>query len=173
MDINTDKIRELADLAQEKQLAELIVQDGDKCVTIKLPGYNLQQFIHPVSHPASAQQVVYTPPAPNPIAELPMVSSHPGQATHTEDAERAHADEKLHKITSPMVGTFYAAPSPDSPSFVQPGQNISKGQTVCIIEAMKMMNELESEISGKVVRVLLENGQPVEFGQVLMLVETV
>lgn len=165
MDINTDKIKELADLAIEKQLAELIVQDGDKSVTIKLPGFNLPHVIHQ----APPQQVVYSPPAPGPMAELPSVSSHavPTEATKTSSA----GDEKLHKVTSPMVGSFYAAPSPDSPPFVNVGQTISKGQVVCIIEAMKMMNELESEVSGKIVRVLVENGQPVEFGQVLMLVE--
>lgn len=163
MDINTDKIKELADLAIEKQLAELIVQDGDKSVTIKLPGYSLPHVIHQ----AAPQQVVYTPPAPNPIAELPPVSSH----TVPAEPVKPSADDRLHKITSPMVGTFYSAPSPDSPPFVTVGQNISKGQVVCIIEAMKMMNELEAEISGKVVRVLVENGQPVEFGQALVLVE--
>jgi len=164
MDINTEKIRELADLAIEKQLAELVVQDGEKSVTIKLPGYNLSQVIHP----SAPQQMVYTPPAPSHIAELPTVSSH---GVVEAEAPKAHADERLHKITSPMVGTFYAAPSPDSSPFVTVGQSIAKGQTICIIEAMKMMNELEAEISGKVVRVLVENAQPVEFGQVLMLVE--
>jgi acetyl-CoA carboxylase biotin carboxyl carrier protein len=163
MDINTDKIRELADLAIEKKLAELIVEDGDKSVTIKLPGYNLQ----PMMHNAGPQPVVYTPPAPAPVAELPAVSSH----TVATESSKASSDDKYHKVTSPMVGTFYSAPSPDSPTFTTVGQSISKGQTVCIIEAMKMMNELESEVSGKVVRILAENGQPVEFGQVLMLVD--
>jgi acetyl-CoA carboxylase biotin carboxyl carrier protein len=166
MDINTEKIKELADLAIEKQLAELIVQDGDKSVTIKLPGYNIAPVLHATP---SSQQVVYTPSAPSPIAEIPSVSSHPASAT--EAPRTLAADEKLHKITSPMVGTFYAAPSPDSPPYTAVGQNISKGQVVCIIEAMKMMNELESEMTGKVIRILVENGQPVEFGQALMLVE--
>jgi acetyl-CoA carboxylase biotin carboxyl carrier protein len=163
MDINIDKIRELADLALEKNLAELTVEDGDKSVTIKLPGYNVQHVVHPQPSP-----VVYTPPAPQPVPELPA------QAT-TVEAEKsgsALAEEKLHKITSPMVGTFYAAPSPDSAPYVSVGQTISKGQVVCIIEAMKMMNELESEVSGRVVKILVENGQPVEFGQVLMLIES-
>ncbi len=164
MDINTDKIRELADLAIEKQLAELVVQDGEKSVTIKLPGYNLSQVIHPASGP---QQVVYAPPAPGHIAEIASVSSHTVEATPA----KAKDEDRLHKITAPMVGTFYSAPSPDSPAFVTVGQSISKGQTICIIEAMKMMNELEAEVTGKVVRVLVENAQPVEFGQVLMLVE--
>jgi acetyl-CoA carboxylase biotin carboxyl carrier protein len=162
MEININQIRELADLAQEKNLAELTVQDGDKSVTIKLPGYSVQQLVHP-----QPSQMVYAPPAPAPIPELP---SH---AT-TVEAEKpaALADDKLHKVTSPMVGTFYSAPSPDSPPYVSVGQTLSKGQVVCIIEAMKMMNELESEVSGRIVKILVENGQPVEFGQVLMLVES-
>lgn len=163
MDINTEKIRELAELAIEKKLAELIVADGDKSVTIKLPGYNIQPMLHQPGH----QPVVYAPSAPHPVAEIPAVSSH----TVATETPKAASDEKYSKITSPMVGSFYASPSPDSPPFVAVGQTISKGQTVCIIEAMKMMNELESEVSGKVVRVLVENGQPVEFGQVLMLVD--
>lgn len=161
MDINIAQIRELADLAQEKGLAELTVQDGEKSVTLKLPGYNVQHLMHPPTSP-----MVYTPPAPQPVPELPS------QAT-TLEADKTHpSEDKLHKITSPMVGTFYAAPSPDSPPYVSVGHTVSKGQVVCIIEAMKMMNELESEISGKVVKILVENGQPVEFGQVLMLVES-
>ncbi len=71
-----------------------------------------------------------------------------------------------------MVGTFYGAPSPESPNFVSVGSSVSKGQTLCIIEAMKMMNELESEVSGKIIKVLVENAQPVEFGQPLFLVDT-
>jgi acetyl-CoA carboxylase biotin carboxyl carrier protein len=163
MDININQIRELADLAIDKNLAELVVADGDKSVTIKLPGYNMPAVIHTTG----AQPVVYSPPAPGPIAEITSVSSHEAAPA----AAAPHTEEHLFKITSPMVGTFYSAPSPDSPSFVQVGQTVSKGQTVCIIEAMKMMNELESEITGKVVRVLIENGQPVEFGQVLILVD--
>lgn len=167
MDINLEQIRALADLAIEKSLAELIVEDGDRSVTIKLPGYHLQPVIH-TTHSASASAhhagpVVYAPPAPAPLAELPAQSSR--------EAEKAlpSADEQnLHVVTAPMVGTFYAAPSPDSPAYVQVGQTIAKGQVVCIIEAMKMMNELESDVSGKVVRILVENGQPVEFGQPLI-----
>lgn len=79
--------------------------------------------------------------------------------------------KKLLEITSPMVGTFYRAPAPDDPPFVENGDSIRKGQTVCIIEAMKLMNELEAEYTGKIVEILVENAQPVEYGQVLMRVE--
>jgi acetyl-CoA carboxylase biotin carboxyl carrier protein len=162
MDINVDKIRELADLAIEKNLAELKVEDGDKSVTIKLPGAHViaAPATHPVYAPAHA-------PAEGRPGEIPQAVSHP---SFEEPAKHA-AEDRLVKITSPMVGTFYAAPSPDSPPYVTVGQAISKGQTVCIIEAMKMMNELEAEVSGRIVKIVVENGQPVEFGQVLMLVD--
>jgi acetyl-CoA carboxylase biotin carboxyl carrier protein len=80
-------------------------------------------------------------------------------------------DSGLVPIVSPMVGTFYAAPSPDAAAFVRQGDRVSKGQVVCIVEAMKLMNEIESEISGTIVRVAVENAQPVEFGQALFMVE--
>jgi acetyl-CoA carboxylase biotin carboxyl carrier protein len=171
MDINLDQIRALADLAIEKSLAELEVKDGAQSVSIKLPGYQGQQVIHTASYPSSPTvsshlpQTVYTPAAPPPMGELPAVSSR------YQEPSQADADASLYSVTAPMVGTFYSAPSPDSPAYVQTGQLIAKGQVVCIIEAMKMMNELESETSGKVVRILVENGQPVEFGQPLFLVE--
>ena len=167
MEIDIDKIRALADLAIEKSLAELIVEDGDRSITIKLPGYNLQPIIHTAASPgvASAAPVVYAPPAPVPLAEIPEHSSRREAGNTTEDLKSGHI------ITAPMVGTFYAAPSPDSPAYAQVGQTISKGQVVCIIEAMKMMNELEADVSGKIVKVLVENAQPVEFGQPLLLVE--
>ena len=172
MDINIDQIRALADLAIEKSLAELEVTDGAQSVSIKLPGFQGQQVIHTAaSYPASAAPVhqghVYTPAAPHPMGELPAVSSRQEAAP----VKAADSEAHLHKITAPMVGTFYSAPSPESPVYAAVGQSISKGQTICIIEAMKMMNELEAEISGKVVRVLAENGQPVEFGQPLFLVD--
>jgi len=170
MDINIDQIRALADLAIEKSLAELEVTDGAQSVSIKLPGFQGQQVIHAAaSYPASAAPAhhspVYTPAAPHPMGELPAVSSR------QEAPAKADSEAHLHTITAPMVGTFYSAPSPESPSYAAAGQTISKGQTICIIEAMKMMNELEAEVSGKVVRIIAENGQPVEFGQPLFLVD--
>lgn len=81
------------------------------------------------------------------------------------------AEEDLLAITSPMVGTFYSAPSPDSPAFIKVGDHVTSGKVVCIIEAMKLFNEIESEISGTVVKILVENGKPVEYGQKLMLVK--
>jgi acetyl-CoA carboxylase biotin carboxyl carrier protein len=80
-------------------------------------------------------------------------------------------DQNLHEIRSPIVGTFYRAPAPDAAPFVQVGTSVDAGTVLCIIEAMKLMNEIESDVSGKVVKILVENAQPVEYGQVLFLVE--
>ncbi|MEJ5227416.1 acetyl-CoA carboxylase biotin carboxyl carrier protein [Thermodesulfovibrio sp.] len=80
-------------------------------------------------------------------------------------------DETLHTVISPLVGTFYRSPSPDSPPFVEVGTRVEKGQVLCIIEAMKIMNEIESEVSGVIKKILVENGQPVEYGEPLFLIE--
>ena len=93
------------------------------------------------------------------------------KAEHKAEAKAKAEEEGLVAITSPMVGTFYRSPSPDSPAFVNEGDNVSTGKVVCIIEAMKLFNEIESEVSGKIVKILVENGKPVEFGQKLMLVK--
>jgi len=100
---------------------------------------------------------------------MPMGGMAPGGGA--EAAAPAPAEPKGHTLKSPMVGTFYRAPSPGAPSFVEVGQSVSKGQTLCIIEAMKIMNEIESEISGTIREVAVEDGSPVEFGQVLFRVE--
>jgi acetyl-CoA carboxylase biotin carboxyl carrier protein len=95
----------------------------------------------------------------------------PGVAAVEETPESADRDSGLVPIESPMVGTYYEAPSPDSPPYIRQGDRVSKGQVVCIVEAMKLLNEIESEVSGTVVRVAVENAQAVEFGQALFMVE--
>ena len=95
--------------------------------------------------------------------ELPAA---PPQIKH-EEAE----EERLITVTAPLVGTFYRAPSPETPAFVEVGSDVKKGQVLCIVEAMKLMNEIESEIDGRIVRILAENGQPVEYGEPLFLIE--
>jgi acetyl-CoA carboxylase biotin carboxyl carrier protein len=87
------------------------------------------------------------------------------------EAKQVEEDEGLLAITSPMVGTFYRSPSPEAPSFVEIGADVEPGKTVCIIEAMKLFNEIEAEVRGKVVKILVENGKPVEYGQKLMLIK--
>ncbi len=128
-----------------------------------------------VTSAASAQQFVppangFSEPAPIPAADtsIPAVQS----VEETDDVVAAgEASEGLLEVTSPMVGTFYAAPSPDADPYVEVGQRVGVGSVLCIIEAMKLMNELESEVEGTVAKVMVENAQPVEYGQVLFLID--
>ncbi len=107
-------------------------------------------------------------------ALLSPLEMRPKAAVSVERTEAPEEDtQRLVTITSPIVGTFYRAPSPDAPPFVDPGAKVKKGQVICIIEAMKLMNEIESEVDGVVVRALVENGQPVEYGEPLFLIEPV
>jgi len=114
-------------------------------------------------------QAVMAPvmPAPVAAAPAPVAPAEPAAAPPASTATRSD----LLEVTAPMVGTFYRAPAPGVPAFVEVGSRINVGQTVCILEAMKLMNELESEVGGEVVEILVDNGTPVEFGQVLMRVK--
>jgi acetyl-CoA carboxylase biotin carboxyl carrier protein len=100
-----------------------------------------------------------------------LPASHPASSPHAQQPAANKEDEGLTAITSPMVGTFYRSPSPESAPFVNAGDEVEPGKVVCIIEAMKLFNEIESEVRGKIVKVLVENGKPVEFGQKLFLVK--
>jgi acetyl-CoA carboxylase biotin carboxyl carrier protein len=108
-------------------------------------------------------------PSPNPVPSNPGTGAT-AAAAPSEEPESAESSG-LVEITSPMVGTFYRAPAPDAPPYVEPGTRVRKGQTLCILEAMKLMNELESEAAGVIREILVENAEPVEYGQVLFLVE--
>jgi len=105
------------------------------------------------------------PAAPAPVAAPVAVAAAPAAAAP------AATEPSGHVITCPFIGTFYRAPAPDSPSFVEVGQRVEQGQTLCIVEAMKLMNEIEADVSGTVKSILVENGQPVEFGQKLFIVQ--
>ena len=108
------------------------------------------------------------PRAPQPHAR--QIAARPSASGPGSQAVEIEAHQAL--IKSPMVGTFYRSPSPDAPPFVQEGDMVHKGQPLCIVEAMKMMNEIESDVAGRVVRIMVENGQPVEYEQPLMVIET-
>ena len=152
MKFETDYIEKLAKVLAETGLTEISLEDGEQAITLR------RDVVV-----SSAPQVVAAPVQAAPVAAPAPVASAPS-------ADVAPA-KKGTPITSPMVGTFYKAPSPDSEPFVSVGSSVAAGDVVCIVEAMKMMNEIESEISGKVVEICVEDGQPVEFGQVLMYVE--
>ena len=153
MKFETDYIEKLAKVLAETGLTEISLEDGDQAITLR------KEVVV-----SSAPQVVAAPVQATPASAPAPVASAPVAA----DVAPA---KKGTPITSPMVGTFYKAPSPDSEPFVSVGTTVAAGDVVCIVEAMKMMNEIESEVSGKVVEICVEDGQPVEFGQVLMYVE--
>ena len=115
-------------------------------------------------------QAVMAPVMPAPVAAAATAPVAPAEPASAPPASTATRSDLL-EVTAPMVGTFYRAPAPGEPSFVEVGSRINVGQTVCILEAMKLMNELESEVGGEVVEILVDNGTPVEFGQVLMRVK--
>ena len=148
-----------------QQLRELISLLGDSDIQeLKLEGDDFRLELRR-NLPASQPQVVMqAPPAIAPVAAVSPAAATPSVAPPAAAAVRGD----LVEITAPMVATFYRSPAPGESSFVELGARISVGQTVCILEAMKLMNELESEVSGEVVEILVENGTPVEFGQVLM-----
>jgi len=145
MDIR--KIKKLIDLIEESDIAEIEISEGEE--SVRISRYSA----------APVQYAVAPAPAPVQIAVTP--------------AAAAPVEEKVsgHVVKSPMVGTFYRSASPGSEAFVQIGQSVSVGQTLCIIEAMKILNQIESDKSGKIKQVLVENGHPVEYGQPLFIIE--
>ena len=159
MQLDHDQLRQLITLLGESDIQELKLEGDDFRLELRR---NL-----PASQP---QVVMQAPPAPAPVAAAVAVpSASPSAAPPAAAAVRGD----LLEITAPMVGTFYRASAPGEPAFVELGSRISVGQPICILEAMKLMNELEAEVSGEVVEILVENGTPVEFGQVLMRVRPV
>ena len=155
MQLDHNQLRELIALLGESDIQELKLEGDDFRLELRR---NL-----PASQP---QVVMQAAPAAMP-SPAPAAPATPSVAPPAAPAVRSD----LVEITAPMVATFYRAPSPGDPAFVELGARINVGQTVCILEAMKLMNELESEVSGEVVEILVENGTPVEFGQVLMRVK--
>ncbi len=147
------KLKKLIDLVEESGIAELEVTEGEEKVRIVKRGAQA-----PEPHPAPPQ-----PAAPSPAAS-------PAPAPAAPQAEEAPALPEGHVVKAPMVGTFYRSPSPGSKSFVEIGDSVKKGQTVCIIEAMKLMNEIEADADGVIKAALVENGQPVEYGEPLFVI---
>ena len=151
MNFEVEYIEKLANLIDEKSLSEIILEDGEQAITIK----------------REINQTVVQ--SANPVAIMPQTPQV--QSAKEETVQENTSSSKGTPITSPMVGAFYAAPSPGAKPFVKVGDVVSAGQVVCIVEAMKLMNEIESEVSGKVTQICVEDGQSVEYGQVLMYIE--
>ena len=146
------KLKKLIDLVQESGIAELEITEGEEKVKIVKGGAVMVAAAPMMAAPAL------------PIAARPVAAPAAGAAP----AEPAAAQEG-HVVKAPMVGTFYRSPSPDAKPFVEVGQAVKEGDTICIIEAMKLMNEIEADASGAVKAILVENGQPVEYGQPLFI----
>ncbi len=149
--VNLKELKELIALMNEHQLVEMELEREGMKVRLRKAGA-----------PGGEEVVVQRIPAGGPQPLPPA-----GQAAPEAPAAMAGME-----IKSPMVGTFYRAPAPEAPPFVEAGQEIEPGQVLCLIEAMKLMNEIKSEVKGRIAKILVENGQPVEFGQVLFLVES-
>lgn len=172
MDIDFDQIRELLAVVCATDISEITIESGEEKITVRksVPSNNkpagLTSFEVPVSSPAQmaapvpALQPVPAMAAPSHNASLPAAIAEPPQP-----------EVELVPITSPMVGTFYRASTPSAPPFVDIGDRIKIGQTVCIIEAMKLMNDLPTEVAGRIVKVCAENGSTVEYGQPLFMVD--
>lgn len=166
MELDFNELRQLITAISDTNIAEFTLKSGDFELVVRKDSHPgelvLGGTIPPtVTLTAAPPSVASAPSAPAPV---------PSPAPNPPAAPPLGAD-RLVEVVSPMVGTFYRAPAPDEPPFVDIADRIQAGQTVCIIEAMKLMNEIEAEVSGEVVEILALNGEPVEFGQVLMRVK--
>lgn len=151
MDIR--KVKKLIELLEESNIDEIEIREGEESVRI--------------SRNAAAAIPAYAAPALAPVAPQPPAASAPAPSALDNGGEPASVSSG-HVVKSPMVGTFYHAPSPGSPPFVEVGQHVKVGDVICIIEAMKMMNQIEADKSGTIEAILVEDGQPVEFDQPLV-----
>ncbi|HWR34779.1 MAG TPA: acetyl-CoA carboxylase biotin carboxyl carrier protein [Clostridia bacterium] len=159
--MNQKELKELIEFLIEKDIAEFELERGD--VKVRIKRAQEPQYV-------SAAQA----PPPAPISAPPMhaASASAGQSISASApvapiVAPAEPEETLHIVKSPIVGTYYEAPSPGSPPFIKVGDQVTAGQPLCIVEAMKLMNEIESDVTGEVVKILVANGQPVEYGQAL------
>jgi acetyl-CoA carboxylase biotin carboxyl carrier protein len=160
--MNQKELKELIEFLIEKDIAEFELERGDVKVRIK------RTADARAAAPAEARYVHGAAPPPAPPADSLAFSPPPPPVA--APAKPATEESGLHEVKSPIVGTFYESPSPGAPAFVKPGDVVQEGQPLCIIEAMKLMNEIEADASGEIVKRLVNNGQPVEYGQVLFLI---
>ncbi|MGD2046833.1 MAG: acetyl-CoA carboxylase biotin carboxyl carrier protein [Gemmatimonadota bacterium] len=157
------------DLEFVERLIKVLDESGVDSLEIERGGTRVKLCKTPVVEGAPVSFVA--PGAAPAAAPAPTAPATPEAGGTASDSEASAASSNLVEVTAPMVGTFYQSPAPDAPPYVQSGSRVKPGDTLCIIEAMKLMNELESEVSGTVVEVCVENAQPVEFGQVLFRVD--
>jgi acetyl-CoA carboxylase biotin carboxyl carrier protein len=158
-----NELRELVEFLKANEIAEFDMEQDDLKVRIKFAG-------EPAAAPAGGfdmaqlSRLMASAPAPAPVAAAAPVAT-------TAAAPAAEIEEKLHEVKSPIVGTFYESPSPGAPAFVKVGDQVEVGQVLCIVEAMKLMNEIEADVAGEVVKRIASSGQPVEYGQALFAIK--
>jgi acetyl-CoA carboxylase biotin carboxyl carrier protein len=158
--MNHKELKELIEFLVEKDIAEFELERGDVKIRVK----------------RGSETVIARPETrvgPDPVASVPgavMPIAPPAVTTIPTTAKEAAEESGLHIVKSPIVGTFYESPSPGSPPFVKAGDEVEDGSVLCIVEAMKLMNEIESDVTGEIVKQLVSNGQPVEYGQPLFVI---
>ncbi len=167
--LDVEALRQIVEVVEASEISRLVWQNGDEKLIIRR-GNPVTHVVHAAA-PAPATAGVHVMPAAPPPASAAAPEAPRPSIGNRPTSPAAPVEKKGHVITSPFVGTFYRNPSPDQPPYVEVGSSVRKGQTLCIIEAMKLMNEIESEVAGKVAEVLVENAQPVEFGQALFRIE--
>jgi len=155
--MNQKELKELIEFLIEKDIAEFELERGDVKVRIRRGG---EHAFHAHAEPRFFS-VPAAPPAGPELGASPVVAPSPAPPPEPSP------EEGLHMVKSPIVGTFYEAPSPGAPPFVKPGDSVEVGQVLCIVEAMKLLNEIESDVAGEIVKKLVTNGQPIEYGQEL------
>lgn len=159
MDI--EELKKLVKLVEKSEIKEIEIEEEGRKIRISKGNFDAHQAPVHYYHPPQSHHVI--PPA--------QVAA--GSHAAAEEAKAAEDESKFHPVNSPMVGTFYRSPAEDAEPFVKEGDIVTKGQTLCIIEAMKLMNEIESDIAGKVIKIMVENGSPVEYGETLFKIEPV
>jgi acetyl-CoA carboxylase biotin carboxyl carrier protein len=163
--LDVDALRQIVEILEASDVTRLSWQRGDERLFIRRGQAPATTIVHQAAASAPAVSVQSAPVA----YEAPRPAT-PGVASAAPSPAKAEP-KPGHVVTSPFVGTFYRTPAPDQPAFVEVGTQVRKGQVLCIVEAMKLMNEIEAEVAGRVAEVLVENGQPVEFGQALFRIE--
>lgn len=165
--MNSKELKELIEFLIEKDIAEFELERGDVKVRIKRAGE------HTIVHSHAEPRFYAVPPAPGVSGEsaaVPLVVAAPAASAPPAAPAAPAPEEGLHTVKSPIVGTFYEAPSPGAPPFVKVGDSVEVGQVLCIVEAMKLLNEIESDFAGEIVKKLAVNGQPIEYGQELFVI---
>jgi acetyl-CoA carboxylase biotin carboxyl carrier protein len=160
--MNLKEIKELIQFLREEEITEFELERGDVKLRIRRGAAEVSQ--------GTAERIIAVHSAV-PVAQAPLAAAPGGQGAGTAPPAATQSvsppQEELHIVRSPIVGTYYESPSPGSPPFVKPGDLVEAGQVLCIVEAMKLMNEIEADVAGEIVKSLVKNGQPIEYGQEL------